>query len=247
MPFNWFTRKPKSDLDEAIARARRTPLAMDASSESIVAAFHALYYNSRETTWDDTHWMGTKALKCPLDMWLYQEIVHQTRPDLIIETGTWHGGSGLYLASLCELARHGQVVSIDIDHSKALPTHPRLDYITGSSVSEAVLAQVARLAEGKSSVLVILDSDHSRAHVAQELEAYQAFVTVGNYMVVEDTNINGHPVLPGYGDGPMEALRDFLSANDHFISDASKEKFLMSFNPKGYLLKLKDAPTPIAR
>jgi cephalosporin hydroxylase len=247
MLFNWLKRKDKPDLAAAIAKARRAPMKMDSETRAIVDQFHALYYDSRETTWDDTHWMGTKALKCPFDMWLYQEIVHETQPDLIIETGTWYGGSGLYLATLCDLARKGQVVSIDIDHSKTLPEHPRLRYITGSSVSQSVLTQVARLAKGKSSVLVILDSDHSRAHVAQELAAYQAFVTVGNYLIVEDTNINGHPVLPAYGEGPMEAVLDFMRANDHFMTDVSKEKFLMSFNPKGYLLKTKETPTPIGR
>jgi cephalosporin hydroxylase len=88
-------------------------------------------------------------------------------------------------------------------------------------------------------VLVILDSDHSKQHVLNELRLYHSFVTEGSYLIVEDSNINGHPVLPQFGPGPMEALDEFLQENDDFVIDESKHKFLITFNPRGYLKKVK--------
>lgn len=83
--------------------------------------------------------------------------------------------------------------------------------------------------------MVILDSDHSQAHVFRELELYSELVTAGNYLIVEDTNINGHPVNPNSGKGPMEAVADFLKMDTNFEVDLEREKFFLTFNPKGYL------------
>jgi cephalosporin hydroxylase len=90
-------------------------------------------------------------------------------------------------------------------------------------------------ARGKGTVVVILDSNHARAHVAEELRLYHGMVTPGSYLIVEDTNINGHPVLRDHGPGPMEAVEEFLSGRDDFFADTSREKFFLSFNPGGYL------------
>ncbi len=87
-------------------------------------------------------------------------------------------------------------------------------------------------------MLVILDSDHSKRHVLDELRTYSQFVGEGSYIIVEDTNVNGHPVLPEFGPGPMEAIQDFLKENKDFAVDGSKEKFYMTFNPKGYLRRV---------
>jgi cephalosporin hydroxylase len=84
-------------------------------------------------------------------------------------------------------------------------------------------------------VLVILDSDHTRDHVLKELQAYSSLVTSGSYLIVEDTNINGHPVLPDFGPGPMEALDTFLEGDGAFSVDADREKLMLTFNPRGYL------------
>jgi len=84
---------------------------------------------------------------------------------------------------------------------------------------------------------VILDSDHSRDHVLDELRLYAPLVTSGSYVIVEDTNINGHPVLPQFGPGPMEALDEFLRESDEFSIDDQREKFFLTFNPRGFLLK----------
>ncbi len=83
--------------------------------------------------------------------------------------------------------------------------------------------------------MIILDSDHSRENVTRELVAYSPLVTQGSYLIVEDTNVNGHPVLPDFGAGPMEAVEAFLAAHPTFEVDERREKFLMTFNPRGFL------------
>ena len=86
---------------------------------------------------------------------------------------------------------------------------------------------------------MILDSDHSKPHVLRELELYSGFVTPGSYLIVEDTNLNGHPAYPDFGPGPMEAVDKFLSANDEFVVDQRCERFLLTMYPKGYLRRVR--------
>jgi cephalosporin hydroxylase len=211
----------------------------DAPAAQIVDAFHRLYYehNDGATTWRDTYWMGVPTRKCPLDLWVYQEILHERRPTLIIECGTAFGGSALYLAHLCDILNCGRVATIDIDITSygERPQHPRIRYLTGSSVDDSIIAGLREQITDRDRVMVILDSDHSRDHVLAELRAYSRLVTAGDYLIVEDTSVNGHPVFADFGPGPMEALDDFLAENHDFDIDASREKLLLTFNPRGYL------------
>jgi cephalosporin hydroxylase len=206
----------------------------------VVAEFHKLYYDGhkQQGTWYATKWLGVTAWKCPLDLWVYQEIVHELRPDLIVETGTAFGGSALYLASICDLIHHGQVVTSDVAEVPDRPSHDRITYLTGSSTSPAIVERVRSMAAAKS-VLVVLDSDHRREHVREELEAYAPLVGPGGYVIVEDTNVNGHPVLPDFGPGPMEAVTEFLGGHPEFALDRSREKYLLTFNPRGFLRRIR--------
>ena len=186
--------------------------------------------------------MGYPVLKCPLDLWIYQEILFDLEPDIIIECGTAYGGSALYLASMCDQIGNGKILTIDlekplVDPQRQLPKHHRIHYLTGSSTSVEIKDQLSNLIASDDKVMVILDSDHSKDHVLKEMLIYNTLVTKGQYMIVEDTNVNGHPVLPFHGPGPMEAVEEFLSHNTDFTVDSSKDKFLLSFNPSGYLLK----------
>jgi cephalosporin hydroxylase len=218
-------------------------IALSRQEREIVDRFHDLYYTLGQKGYNTNHisWLGHSTLKCPLDLWIYQEIISRSMPDVIIETGTASGGSALYLASMCELVNHGEVITIDVDNRpvELRPVHPRLSYLVGSSVDPGIIDAVKAKLAGRSSSLVILDSDHRAEHVLAELRAYQHFVPVGGYLVVEDTNVNGHPTYPEFGPGPMEALDAFLRESDAFKSDATCERFLMTMNPKGYLRRTK--------
>lgn len=202
---------------------------------TVVDLFHKLYYDAHERTWTNTRWLGHTVLKTPLDLWVYQEILHELRPALIVETGTWSGGSALYMANICDLLGAGRVVSIDTSPPPDFD-HPRIAWVTGSSTEPAIAGMVTNLAarvEGH--VLVLLDSDHTCDHVLAEMRLYAPLVTPGSYLIVEDTNINGHPVLPDFGPGPMEAVALFLGESDEFVPDPSREKFYLTQNPGGYL------------
>jgi len=206
-----------------------------ADTSLLIDRFHTLYYSRREQTWGNTFWLGHHVLKCPLDLWTYQEILHEVQPELIIETGTYLGGSALFLASICDLLGSGQVLTIDVDRREDRPRHPRITYLTGSSTSNGILRQVRHRAKDMSRVLVILDSGHAKEHVLAELHAYAPLVTQGSYLIVEDTNLNGHPVDSDHGPGPAEAVAEFMEGNDAFVRDESREKFMLTFNPGGYL------------
>ncbi len=203
--------------------------------QAVVDQFHRLYYHAPWRTWQNTLYRGVRTAKCPLDMWIYQEILHEVRPDVIVEAGTNQGGSALYLADLCETLGHGRVVTIDIEDLAADVTHPRMTKLLGSSTDPVIHTQVMTHLDGAASVLVILDSDHSYAHVRDELRIWSDVVTPGSYVIVEDGNINGHPVLPSFGPGPWEALHEFIETDDRFTIDDTREKFMLTFNPRGYL------------
>jgi cephalosporin hydroxylase len=208
-------------------------------SRWITNRFHKLYYYRRAQTWRNTYWLGTDVLKCPLDLWVYQELLYELRPDWIIETGTAFGGSASYLASLCDALGCGQVLTIDPVERAGRPQHPRILYLRGRSTDAEVIARVERAVAGARAVIVMLDSDHSYEHVLAELRAYHRFVTPGSYCVVEDGNVGGHPVAREFGAGPLEAVRAFLAESDAFAIDRGREKFYLTFNPSGYLRRVR--------
>lgn len=222
-------------------------LLSEKESQRIVNEFHKLYFYNYRTTVRNTFWMGVQVYKCPLDLWIYQEILFDTKPDLIIETGTFEGGSALFLASLCDWLGRGEIITIDIDPKKELPYHNRIHYIKENSISTAAIDEVneqikqysERTGNNNPTVMCILDSNHNKEHVLQEMKLYNEFVTVGNYLIVEDTDLNGNPLYPNWGPGPMEAVNEFLKTHDNFRIDIKKEKFFITLNPNGYLQKYK--------
>ncbi len=214
------------------------------TKQDIVDEFHKLYYDAAVYggTWRDTYWLGVPTAKCPLDLWVYQELLFKLRPDVVVECGTFNGGSALFLASMLDLLGTGRVVTIDIEENPDRPTHGRITYLNGSTTSPDVLAQVRSFVHGNGAdpaktVMVLLDSDHSKDHVAAELREYSPLVTPNSYLIVEDTNVNGHPVSELHGPGPMEAVEQFLSETGEFTPDREREKFFLTFNPKGFLRK----------
>jgi cephalosporin hydroxylase len=205
------------------------------SEPRVSESFHQLYYDSR--VWKDTHWLGVPVQKLPLDLWIYQEILYETRPDILVELGTAKGGSAFFFASVFDLLDHGNVVTVDIVAAGELPEHARITYLTGSSTAEEIVQRVRDLVGDGKRAMVVLDSDHARDHVLAELRLYADLVAPGCYMVVEDTNINGHPVYDDFGPGPMEAVTAFLEERDDFEIDGRREKFFLTFHPNGFLRK----------
>lgn len=200
-----------------------------------VASFHRLFYDEGARTWSTIRWLGVQTQKCPFDVWIYQELLFATRPDVVIETGTAAGGSALFFASMFDLLGAGRVITIDVDQRPGRPDHARIEYVAGSSTDPAVVRCVLSSVPEAARVMVVLDSDHAREHVSAELAAYASRVTPGCYLVVEDTNLNGGPVRPDFGAGPGEAVRAFLAGHPEFEIDRGCERLLMTFNPGGYL------------
>ena len=202
-----------------------------------VARAHDVLYLSDACAYST--WLGTQTLKNPLDLWVYQEIVFETKPELIVETGTYRGGSALYLASLCDLVGVGKVVSIDIEPERDdYPSHPRITYLAGRSSTDPGVVDEVRVRAGDGGpILVILDSDHSQGHVEAELATYAKLVPIGCYVIVEDSNIG--QIRKDLMPGPLEAIETFLAQTDDFEIDHEREKFLITFNPSGYLRRVR--------
>jgi cephalosporin hydroxylase len=135
------------------------------------------------------------------------------------------------------------VITIDVESLVDPLTLPpisrrKVDFVLGSSTAPDVVAEVARRV-GAGRTMVLLDSDHRMAHVLAELRAYADLVSPGSYLIVQDTNVNGHPVLPGFGPGPMEAVREFLATDDRFEVDRDQERLLFTMHPGGYLKRVR--------
>jgi cephalosporin hydroxylase len=208
---------------------------------SVIEKFNYIYFHGTAGIMPTStvYWLGVKTLKCPLDLWIYQEIIFRTQPDVIVECGVYAGGSGLYLASVCDLVGKGHVIGCDVTldrvHEKAR-THPRIRLLEGSSTDQDIVAEVSAFCAGKRT-MVILDSDHSEAHVSEEMAVYSPLVSRGCYLIVEDSIVNGHPAYPDHGPGPYEAIQKFMASASGWKRDRDCERLLLTFNPRGYLVR----------
>ena len=204
------------------------------SEAEIVEAFHRLSYDAsrKGLTWQATRFRGFPILKLPSDLWLYMELVWELKPRTIIETGTDTGGSALFFAALMDWqGKDGVVITVDVvPLNPRWPAHDRIFYVPNFSSADwppkrGVMAggmQVTIPPFLKPPVMVVLDSDHTEEHVYKELETYAPLVTENSYMVVEDSNVNGHPVLSEHGPGPREALERWLPDHPEFKEDLAR-------------------------
>ena len=200
-------------------------------------------------------WLGRPIIQYPQDIMALQEIVWRVKPERIIETGVAHGGSTVFFASMLELiGGAGRVIAIDIEirpHNRvAIEAHPmsrRVTLIEGSSIDDAIAERVRREVEGAGPIMVVLDSNHTCAHVSRELELYAPLVSRGSYVVVMDTVVeympeDSFPDRPwSRGDNPLTAVERFLARDDRFAVDSEMEnKLLVTVAPGGYLRRVKD-------
>jgi cephalosporin hydroxylase len=188
----------------------------------------------RGLSWQQTTWLGHPIAAAPTDLVVYQELLAQLRPDWIVATGNDGGGRALFLASICDLLGHGQVISVSDDRT-ARPEHPRVTYVELPPHEERTAERVRELTGDTPNAFVILGSSNGAPRIVQEFTRFAPLVPVGSYVVVENTIVNGHPVWPGYGPGPTEAVRRVLALNGDFVQDTSCEKHGLTFNPGGFL------------
>ena len=183
-------------------------------------------------------WMGRPIIQHPEDLVRLQEVIYFLKPDVIIETGVAHGGSLTLSASLMKAMGHGRVVvGVDIEirphNRKAIETHalfPMIRLIEGDSTAPKIVAQAASHIRPGDTVLVILDSNHSREHVRKELEAYHALVTPGSYIVATDGIMQDLSDAPRGDpswktDNPAQAARDFAAAHREFALESPPWRF----------------------
>lgn len=188
-------------------------------SDAVAEEYHKWYYGN--LVWTKTTYMGINCWKSVSDMWNYQEILSELQPSLVIEFGTRYGGSAVYFANIMrQIGQPFKVLTVDNSH-KALDPRARREpdvlFVESSSTDPAIAEQIQRLKnEYPGKIFAILDSDHSMNHVLAEMKLLRPLLSAGDYLVVEDSNINGHPVLPGFGPGPYEAIEAY---EDEFPND----------------------------
>lgn len=198
------------------------------------------YYETN--VWKRLSYRGVRTLKLPLDMWNYQEIIFEHDLHWVLETGTRHGGSALFFADLLRAGdREGCVVSVDVTHEALHPlaaAHPKIRLVLADSTAPETIVALRRLipADRARAMLLILDSDHVAPHVLRELDLLVPLLRHGDYLVVEDTIVNGHPVRPEFGPGPLEAVEAYLRQNPGRLTpDSAREvKFGCTFAYRGY-------------
>jgi cephalosporin hydroxylase len=221
-------------FEEIVAR-RNLKIPAEKQKE-IARLFHDL------DIWKNMWYLGIPIQKNPCDLWMMQQLIYETRPDYIIEAGTFRGGATLYFAHILDGLglKNSKVITIDIENAcqeaAKLPLWKKhVEFILGSSIDPQVVETIRRKTQGKK-VLVVLDSVHEADHVIQELKYYAPMVSPGSYLVVEDTNSDGVPIFPGRR-GPLTAVRQFLTTEGgkDFTQDFSREALVLTFNPGGWL------------
>ena len=182
-----------------------------------------------------TSYFGIKTFQSPNDFWIYQEIIHRTKPDVLIEIGNFCGGSTLALAHIFDAMGHGRIIGLDIDQSKIpelVTSHPRITLIEGDACES--YNQVTSLMSSEERVLIIEDSSHTYENTLNVLRLYADLVKPGDYFIVEDS-ICHHGLSIGPSPGAYEAVEAFIGEGAEFEVDREQESFLITWNPKGYL------------
>ncbi|MBB4576753.1 cephalosporin hydroxylase family protein [Rhizobium lentis] len=242
----------KDDRLEFEANKRAMALALGKDEEAFQQSLNTLVALDKYDYAYLWSWMGVPIIQMPADVMATQEVIWDTKPDIIIETGVARGGSMIFMASLLKVIGKGKVIGVDIDiraHNRdSIETHPLSPLITlieGPSTTAETLAKVKAEIPAGASVMIVLDSDHSRDHVLDELRSYGPLVTEGQYVVVADTllgrgDMSQTPTKRSKiwypGDEPYAALNAYLKETDRFETDeALNGKLVLSSSPGGYL------------
>lgn len=253
-PFGLIVVDIKLRVDEEKALSRATAVTMARQDYRRLVAERRLKMSGEKRqelqrlfhdlpVWSHTWFDNVRIEKTPLDLWMVRQIFYETRPEIVVETGTWRGGSALYWAHTLDSLglTASRVVTVDLqDITANAAAHPLwkkyVRFLQGSSTDKKIVSQIAALTVGRRT-LVMLDSDHSMKHVLDELHAYAPMVSRGSYLIVEDTHLDGVPTNPGFGPGPAAAVRAFLAepGGGGFFADEDREAMVITFNPGGWL------------
>jgi cephalosporin hydroxylase len=222
---------------EEVLKQRNLQLPI-AKQQEIMRLFHDL------PIWENLRFHNVPIIKNPLDLWMLQQIAFEVRPDFVIETGTWYGGSALYWAHTLNGMglENARVLTVDIQDltNEGASSHPLwkkyVEFFHGSSTDPKIVSKIAQRVRNRR-VIVNLDSDHSMPHVLQELRMYGPLVSAGSYIAVEDTHLDGVPTHPEQGPGPMAAVVRFLAegGSKEFEQDFTREAMVMTSYPGGWL------------
>jgi cephalosporin hydroxylase len=192
----------------------------------------------RNLPWRHTTWLGEPIHTAPTDLLAYQEILTRVRPEWVLDIGASDEGRARFLASICELIDHGRVLSFRPPEMSEVPSHPRLRVLAESPSDPDVRRRVHDLV-GSGNAVVVLGACADRTTTTRQFEDYADLVGVGSYVVVTDTVVNGRPVWPSFGPGPFEAVKQILGAHGEFVADPHMEKYALSFNPGGFLRRVR--------
>ncbi len=241
--------------EKAIDRAK-----LYRNNESLQKAYQAFLAQIVKAKYSyNFFWLGVPIIQAPQDLQALQEIIWEVKPDLIIETGIAWGGSILFNASMltllesCGEIENGEVLGIDIDirehNKKNILKHPLSKKITmfeGSSIDEKIIEKVYKFAKNKKRILIMLDSLHTHDHVLAELKAYAPLVSLGSYIIVQDTGEEDLPVESTFGrpwkkgNNPKTAVWEFLKENKDFeIDKVIESKLILTASPDGFLKRIK--------
>ena len=181
---------------------------------------------------------GIQMMKNPFDLIIYEELISKIKPDIIIEIGTSQGGFALWLADRLKLyTKNGKVVTIDLEKA-GKENIEKFNYdniisIIGDCNSLEVINKAKENISESDVVLVIEDSAHTPENTLKVLNNFKDSVTIGSYLIVEDSicDVLKIEFMPG----PLEAIEKWIKNNGNYLIDRSCEKYIITYNPKGYL------------
>lgn len=238
------------DDREEFEQAKRSSAADMAGDLSLSQKALEVVVESDRHNWSyQWSWLGVPIIQMPPDMVAVQEVIWESRPQVIIETGIARGGSLILYASILEMLGEGRVIGVDIDirshNRESIESNPmarRIKMYEGSSVDRDLVDRIRHEIGDTERVMVVLDSDHTHEHVLAELHLYAPLVTEGQFLIVSDTLVEDLPAQDhrprswGPGDNPGTALDAFLQESDRFVRDPFfNNKLLLSSSPGGYL------------
>jgi cephalosporin hydroxylase len=193
-------------------------------------------YYQASVAMKQVHYRGVPSWKNVFDLWVIQEIIHETQPETVVEIGTKFGGTTLWLSDVMKTVASGSVISVDLKRPQ-IDFPENVQFIQGDSIAPETVSQVKRLCENHRTMLMT-DGNHAAEHVFQELVLYGPMVALGCYFIVEDGIVDVMD-WPQYQPGPLVAVQRFLGENNSFVIDERREKFILTYAPGGFLRRVR--------